>query len=36
LGKGYFVSTFGINEKVIRKYLQSQAEEETRQEQLEF
>jgi len=34
--KGYFVSTVGINEEVIRKYLQSQAEEETGQAQLEF
>ena len=35
-GKGYFVSTVGINEEVIRKYVQSQAEEETGQAQLEF
>ncbi|HBY58135.1 MAG TPA: IS200/IS605 family transposase [Candidatus Atribacteria bacterium] len=36
LGEGYFVSTVGINEDVIRKYVQSQAEEETGQAQLEF
>ncbi len=35
-GKGYFVSTVGINEEVIRKYVQCQAEEETGQAQLEF
>jgi len=35
-GKGYFVSTVGINEEVIRKYVESQAEEETGQAQLEF
>lgn len=35
-GKGYFVSTVGINAEVIRKYVQSQAEEETGQAQLEF
>ena len=35
-GKGYFVSTVGINEEVIRKYVQSQAEEETGQARLEF
>jgi len=35
-GKGYFVSTVGINEEVIRKYIQSQTEEETGQAQLEF
>ena len=35
-GKGYFVSTVGINEEVIRKYVKSQAEEETGQAQLEF
>ena len=35
-GKGYFVSTVGITEEVIRKYVQSQAEEETGQAQLEF
>jgi putative transposase len=35
-GKGYFVSTVGIDEEVIRRYVQSQAEEETGQAQLEF
>ena len=35
-GRGYFVSTVGINEEVIRRYVQSQAEEETGQAQLEF
>jgi len=35
-GKKYFVSPVGINEEVIRKYVQSQAEEETGQAQLEF
>jgi len=35
-GKKYFVSPVGINEEVIRKYVQSQAEEETGQVQLEF
>ena len=31
VGKGYFVSTVGINEEVIQKYIQSHAEEETGQ-----
>ena len=35
-GKKYFVSPVGINEEVIRKYVQSQSEEETGQVQLEF
>jgi putative transposase len=35
-GKGYFVSTIGINEEVIRKYVESQEKEETGQAQLEF
>jgi len=35
-GKGYFVSTVGINEEVIRKYVESQGKEETGQAQLEF
>ena len=35
-GKGYFVSTVGINEEVIRRYVQQQAEEETGQAHLEF
>ena len=30
-GKGYFVSTVVINEEVIRRYVQSQEEEETGQ-----
>jgi len=34
--KGYFVSTVGINEEVIRRYVQSQEEEETGQAKLEF
>jgi len=34
--KGYFVSTVGINEEVIRRYLQSQGEEEIGQAELEF
>lgn len=34
--RGYFVSTAVINEEVIRKYVQHQAEEETGQAQLEF
>ena len=29
-GKGYFVSPMGINEEVIRKYVESQGKEETR------
>ena len=35
-GRGYFVSTVGINEKVIRRYVESQEEEETGQVKLEF
>jgi len=35
-GKGYFVSTVGINEEVIQRYVQSQEEEETEQAKLEF
>ena len=35
-GKGYFVSTVGINEDIIRKYIQSQEEEETGQAELEL
>jgi putative transposase len=35
-GKGYFVSTVGINEEVIRRYVQLQEEEETGQAKLEF
>jgi putative transposase len=35
-GRGYFISTVGINEEVFRRYVQHQAEEETGQAQLEF
>ena len=35
-GKGYFVSTVGMNEEVIRRYIKSQEEEETGQVKLEF
>ena len=35
-GKGFFVSTVGINEEVIRKYVQSQSEEETGQVKFDF
>ena len=35
-GKGHFVSTVGINEEVIRRYVQSQEEEEIGQAKLEF
>jgi len=35
-GKGYFVSMVGINEEVIRRYVQSQEKEETGQAKLEF
>jgi putative transposase len=34
--KGFFVSTVGINEAVIRKYVQQQEKEDTGQAQLEF
>ena len=34
--KGFFVSTVGINEAVIRKYVQMQGKEDTGQAQLEF
>jgi putative transposase len=34
--KGFFVSTVGINEAVIRKYVQMQGEEDTGQAKLEF
>ena len=33
---GYFVSTVGINEEVIRKYIQQQGEEDAGQAQLEL
>jgi len=35
-GKEYFVSMVGINEKVIRRYVQSPEEKETGQVKLEF
>ena len=35
-GKGYFISTVGINEEVIRRYVESQEKEETGQAKLEF
>ncbi len=34
--KGYFVSTVGINEKIIQAYVRMQEEEDTGQAQLEF
>jgi putative transposase len=34
--KGFFVSTVGINEAVIRKYVQQQEKEDTGQAKLEF
>jgi putative transposase len=34
--KGYFVSTLGVNEAVIRKYVQKQGEEDSGQALLEF
>ena len=34
--KGYFVSTIGINEETIRKYVQKQGEEDSGQAKLEF
>jgi len=35
-GKGYFVSRIGINGEVIRKYVESQEDEETGQAKFEF
>jgi len=35
-GKGYFVSTVGINEEVIRKYIKLQEKEDAGQAQLEL
>jgi len=35
-GKGYFVSTVGINEEIIRKYIELQGKEDAGQAQLEF
>ena len=34
--KGYFVSTVGINEKIIKEYVKMQEKEETGQAELEF
>jgi len=35
-GKGYFVSTVGINEQIIRKYMELQGKEDAGQAQLEL
>lgn len=35
-GRGFFVSTVGINEAIIRRYVRYQAEQDTGQAQLEF
>ena len=35
-GKGYFVSTVGINEEIIRKYIEMQGKEDTGQAELEL
>jgi len=35
-GKGYFVSTVGINEEIIRKYIELQGKEDAGQAQLEL
>ena len=35
-GRGFFVSTVGINEKIIRKYVELQGEEDTGQAELEL
>jgi len=35
-GKGFFVSTVGINEKIIRKYVEMQGKEDTGQVELEL
>jgi putative transposase len=34
--KGYFISTVGINEKIIQAYVRMQEEEDTGQAELEF
>lgn len=34
--KGYFVSTVGINEQIIRKYIEHQGKEDSRQAKLEL
>jgi len=35
-GRGFFVSTVGINEAIIRRYVRYQGEQDTEQAQLEF
>ncbi len=35
-GKGYFVSTVGLNEEIIKKYVEQQGKEETGQAKLEL
>ena len=35
-GKGFFVSTVGINEKIIREYVEMQGKEDTGQVELEL
>ena len=35
-GKGYFVSTVGINKEIIRKYIELQEKEDAGQAQLEL
>ena len=35
-GKGYFVSTVGINERIIRKYIELQGKEDAGQAELEL
>jgi len=35
-GKGFFVSTVGINEKIIREYVEMQGKEDTGQAELEL
>jgi putative transposase len=34
--EGFFVTTVGINESIVRKYIQQQEKEDTGQAQLEF
>lgn len=34
--KGYFVSTVGINERIIKEYVKMQEKEDTGQAELEF
>jgi putative transposase len=33
-GRGYFVSSVGINEEIIRQYIQNQAEHDQREQQM--